>query len=180
MTKRWQGLTAACIASGPSLTADDCAQIEASRLPTIAVNSSWQLARFADVIYAGDPAWWQAYGDDIDIQAERWSCNDPHIERMQINLHRAHGGYNSGLRAIQLAMELGAARVLLLGYDCSVRQGTHWHGDHAKTKNPDEKRCLLWQRQFAQLNTRGAEIINCSRETALTCFPRARLEDVLC
>ena len=28
MDKRWQGKTVACIASGPSLTAEDCALIE--------------------------------------------------------------------------------------------------------------------------------------------------------
>lgn len=177
---RWQGLTVVCIASGPSLTAADCAQIEAAQLPTIAVNSSWQLARFADVIYAGDPVWWHAYGDEIDIQAERWACHDPHIERMQVNLHRALGGYNSGLRAIQLAIELGAARVLLLGYDCSVAAGTHWHGDHGKTKNPDAARCSAWLRQFAALDRKGAQVINCSRQTALECFPRMNLEDALC
>lgn len=87
---------------------------------------------------------------------------------------------NSGLRAIELAIGFGAARVLLLGYDCSVTSGTHWHGDHKLTKNPDAKRCAEWQRHFAMLDPKQAEIINCSRETALNCFPRMTLEKALC
>lgn len=177
---RFDGKTVCCIASGPSLGASDCEAVGSAGIPAIAVNSSWRLARFASVIYAGDLCWWDAYGAEIDISAERWTCSQRAAHEHGLSLHRAAGGYNSGLRAIQLAIELGAARVLLLGYDCSINSGTHWHGDHIKTKNPDEKLCLLWQRQFAQLNTLGIEIINCSRETALTCFPRARLEDVLC
>ncbi|MCY1346367.1 hypothetical protein D9M69_324510 [compost metagenome] len=87
---------------------------------------------------------------------------------------------NSGYRAIELAINFGAARVLLLGYDCSVRLGTHWHGDHQKTKNPDHRRCAEWLNQFGRLARNGAEVINCSRETVLTCFPRMSLEEALC
>lgn len=179
--KRWAGCTVACIASGPSLAAEDCEAVGKAGIQAIAVNSSWRMARFASVIYAGDMCWWEAYGAEIDIPAERWTHSQNAAKALGINSNgKGQSVLNSGYRAIELAISFGAARVILLGYDCSVRQGTHWHGDHGKTKNPDEKRCLLWQRQFAQLNTRRAEIINCSRETALTCFPRARLEDVLC
>ena len=68
----WKGMTVCCIASGPSLTSADCALIEQAALPTIAVNSSWQMARFADVVYAADPAWWDHNQHLIDIDAERW------------------------------------------------------------------------------------------------------------
>ncbi|MCY1373105.1 hypothetical protein D9M69_603550 [compost metagenome] len=87
---------------------------------------------------------------------------------------------NSGYRAIELAISFGAARVLLLGFDCSVRAGTHWHGAHTKTKNPDARRCAEWLNHFGRLARHGAEVINCSRQTELTCFPRMSLEDALC
>lgn len=177
----WAGLTVACIASGPSLRAEDCQLIEAAGLPTIAVNSSWKAARFASAIYAGDPDWWHQYGKEIDIPAERWTHNPNAAQTLGIKANgKGSSVLNSGYRAIELAIELGATRVLLLGYDCSVAAGTHWHGDHDKTKNPDAKRCAVWLNQFARLDMRGAQVINCSRETALTCFPRMRLEDALC
>jgi hypothetical protein len=177
---RWDGLTVCCIASGPSLTADDCALVERSGIKTIAVNSSWKAARFADAIYAADYVWWESYGAEIDTDAERWTCSERAADDYGINLHRIRGTHNSGMRAIQLAIEFGASRILLLGYDCSVDAGTHWHGDHDKTKNPTADRCQKWLQQFSMIDKKGTEIINCSRRTALTCYQRSSLEAKLC
>ena len=177
----WSGKTVAVIASGPSLAPEDCQAVERAGLPTIAVNSSWKLARFCDVIYAGDHVWWEQYGAEVDIHAERWTHNPNAAKALGINANgKGQSVLNSGMRAIELAISFGASKVLLLGYDCSVERGTHWHGDHAMTKNPDAKRCVEWQRHFAQMDLKGADVINCSRETALTCFPRMSLEEALC
>lgn len=182
-SKRWTGCTVVCIASGPSLTAEDCAVVERACLPTVAVNSSWKLARFCDVIYAGDACWWAEYGDEIDIQAERWSCTRQAKQRFGVNHHQSGGPYNSGMRAIQFAMQQGASRVLLLGYDCSLVAGSHWHGDHHKTKNPDAQKVAGWHRQFAQVSAeakaREVQVLNCSRYSAIACFPRLSLEEAL-
>lgn len=181
MADKWEGQTVCCIASGPSLTAADCALVAAAGMPTVAVNSSWQRARFADVIYAADPAWWDHNKHLIDVPADLWSSYQSADTKYGINKHPVPPGpHNSGQRAIQFAIERGAARVLLLGYDCSIAAGTHWHGDHEKTKNPDAARCAIWLSQFAMIERKQAEIINCSRETALACFPRMPLEQALC
>lgn len=182
--KKWTGCTVVCIASGPSLTSKDCAQVARAGLPTIAVNSSWKMARFCDVIYAGDSCWWDAYGAEIDIPAERWSCTRQAVQRFGVNHHVVYGEYNSGMRAIQFAIWQGAARVILLGYDCSLVNGSHWHGDHGKTKNPDPKKVSSWHRHFGQVaaeaSTAGVDVVNCSRSTALTSFQRVSLEEALC
>jgi hypothetical protein len=180
LAKRWAGRTVACIASGPSLHPVDCELIRLSGMPTIAVNNSWQMARFASVIYAGDPGWWDAYGAEIDIDAERWCCMENVAKARGLNWLKSSGAHNSGMRAIELAIEFGAARVVLLGYDCSVEHGQHWHGEHAATKNPDASRCAMWLTQFAMVDRKGADIVNCSRDTALKCFRRERLGDLLC
>ncbi len=178
--RRWQGKTAVCIASGPSLTADDCELVRQSGLPTIAVNHSWKLARFADVLYAGDPLWWDKYGAEVDIEAERWTHFPSVAQNHGINSSgRGQSVFNSGYRAIELAISFGAARVILLGYDCSLTNGIHWHGPHEQTTNPSARCCSKWLDQFARLETHGAEVINCSRHTALTCFPRMPLEQAL-
>ena len=179
--KKWTGCTVACVASGPSLCAEDCQALEGAGLPTIAVNHSWQMSRLSDVVYAGDRVWWEQYGHEIDIPAERWTHNPNAAQALGILANgKGQSVLNSGYRAIELAITFGAARVLLLGYDCSVRHGTHWHGDHQKTKNPDHRRCAEWLNHFGRLARNGAEVINCSRETALTCFPRMSLEEALC
>lgn len=180
-SKPWAGKAVVIIASGPSLTANDCALIEASGLPTIAVNSSWRLARFADVIYAGDEAWWGAYGHEVDIPAEKWTCSRQAAAKHRINHHNVVGPYNSAARAAQFAVERGASRVILLGVDCSLKHGIHWHGAHTKTKNPDQQKIKRWHKQFGVVKrmARETEIINCSRYTELTCFPVRDLESVL-
>lgn len=180
----WRGLTAACIASGPSLTPEDVELVRAAGLKTIAVNNSWQAARFCDVIYAGDKKWWLKYRSSIDIDAERWTSNTVVHKDMGINMHPSGGGaLNSGLRAIELAIHFGAARVLLLGFDCMLTDGkTHWHGDHAGLGNPDARRFKVWMVQFMRLKNhlKGAVVVNCTRRTALRCFPMATLEEALC
>lgn len=185
--KRWAGETIACIASAPSLTAEDAALVGASGLKTIAVNNAWKVARFATAIYAGDFEWWREYGASIDIPAERWTCSQRAYGRYRgMNMHHAVGGYNSGLRAIQLAAHLGAARIILLGYDCQLTGGRlHYDGGHPEgMKNPDLLRIKTWRVQFIRLagtlKRERIECINASRESALQCFPRMSLEEALC
>ncbi|MCI0665552.1 MAG: hypothetical protein L0220_31215, partial [Acidobacteria bacterium] len=113
------GKTVVCIASGPSLTREDCEKIERTQLLTVAVNNSWQIARFCQILYAGDDRWWTTYYDKIDIDVEKWTCAVAASRKYDLYLHRAKKtAYNSGLRALQLVIEHGAKRVILLGYDC--------------------------------------------------------------
>ncbi len=89
---------------------------------------------------------------------------------------------NSGVGAISLATYWGAKRVILLGYDCQKTGGkSHWHGDHPKGLG-NAGSLGTWPGQFAKLATdldNRVEIINCSRETALTMFERRPLDEVL-
>lgn len=170
--------TFVCIASGPSLNARDCELVRAAGLPTIAVNNSWQLAPWCDHLYAGDLAWWDAHVAEVPEGPKRWSCTRQAVAKHGLNWHEAYGPYNSGLRAIELAFQLGAERVLLLGYDCTIQSGTHFHGDHKDTKNPTEELCRKWSRQHCRLAQRD-QVINCSRDTELTAYRLGRLEKEL-
>ena len=90
---------------------------------------------------------------------------------------------NSGANAVSLAINAGARRVLMLGYDCALTGGrSHHHGDHPPTlRNCDT--LPKWPAQFQRLagwaSKRGAVVLNASRESALTCFPRVTLAEVL-
>lgn len=92
---------------------------------------------------------------------------------------------NSGAGAVAMAAKQGARRVILLGYDCQHTGGrTHWHGDHppGTAGNAAPKTVAKWPAQFREMARAigNTEVINCTRETALTVFPRADLESVLC
>lgn len=98
---------------------------------------------------------------------------------MQNRQFKAFG--NSGAGAVSLAGLAGARRVLMLGYDCQRTGGkVHWHGNHPKGLG-NAGSMPKWPQQFAKLKAamEGVEIINCSRATALTCFPRGDLETCL-
>lgn len=172
-----------CVGSGPSLTHEDCQKIQSVNIPTIAVNNSWRATPFCTVVYAADCCWWEAYSDEITIPAERWCGDSFTAKRFGINYFSSKipGSFNSGQRAIELAIHMGASRVLLVGYDCSVRKGTHWHGRHALLANPDSFSVNLWHDEFKRLQQEhpSIEILNCSRRTRLKCFPLMSLEAAL-
>lgn len=171
-----------CIGSGPSLAPEDCALVERSGLYTIAVNSAWKFARFANVIFAGDADWWKHYAQEIDISAERWACCD--LYDFGTRHYKSASGWNSGANAVRFSFERkGATTVLLVGYDCSVVNGTHVHGDHPRTRNPDPESTKRWQIHFDRLahmaRRAGVAVINCSRHSELTMFRRVPLADAL-
>lgn len=170
-----------CImASGPSLTADDVKLVQQSGIKTIVTNSTWQAAPWADHIFAADCEWWDKHREAVPAGPRRWTSSKSAANRYRdLCLFEFRIGGNSGAQAIRLAMNLGATEIILLGFDCSVKNGTHWHGDHTLTKNPDENRCKVWLRQFHDIPRGMCRIINCSRETEITAFPRMTLEAAL-
>lgn len=90
-------------------------------------------------------------------------------------------GRNSGFQAVNLAYLTGAARILLLGYDMQGDANRmHWFGDHPLKTSPGT--VAMFRNGFNRLAKQmpeGLEIINCSADTALTCFKRAPIESVL-
>lgn len=199
--------TVVCIASGPSLTQEQVDQVEYSYLPTVAVNNSFQLAPWCDIVFACDIKWWYQYYDQVNqtcFEADLWTIKgvgehftkktgnvNPRIKEVgftrNIGLEEdkvSHGG-NSGYIAVNLAYLMGAKKIVLVGYDHQHTNGqTHWHGDHDKkvfAKNADDTD--RWLRNFKilsmELNKKGIDIINCSLETAITSCRRSTLDKEL-
>lgn len=135
---------------------------------------------WADALYAMDRVWWDRYGKEVS----EMFCGIATTPLRGIkNTERVdpHGTHNSGAGAIALAVASGAERVILIGYDCQHTGGkAHWHGDHpaglGNAGSVDK-----WPDQFRLLAARlpKADIINCTRQTALTVFRRENLEDIL-
>jgi hypothetical protein len=173
------------LASGPSLTLEDIETVRKSGFKTIAVNSTWEKARFCDVLFAADNTWWLENYDKIDILAARASLSynaEQYQDAPRFPSRVAgKGGFNSGCIAIEYAVANDAGPVLMLGFDCSVKNGIHHHGKHKNLKNPDAGKCRIWMDQFALLRKlyKHAKIINCSRYTELKVFPRMSLEFML-
>lgn len=185
----WSGRTVASIASGPSLTAEDCATVRAARVPTIVTNTTFRDCLWADALFGFDYAWWRVHLEEVCASGFRGRlfCQSSQWPRRALEWPGIHPAYrsfgNSGACAIALAIAAGARRIVLLGYDAQASGGrSHHHGDHPEPlRNCDTM--PKWQLQFTRLarwaEARGAAVLNASRETALQQFPRLALADAL-
>lgn len=127
-----------------------------------------------------DREWWQRYIDEVrEVFTGQLLTSLPHcFDARQVNVDRYP---NSGAGAIAAAALLGAQRIILLGYDCAYTGGkTHWHGDHPKGLF-NAGAVADWPAHFERLakDLSSVEILNCSRSTALACFPLGDLESAL-
>lgn len=186
----WPGGTVACLGTGPSLVAADIELLRGRVEGVIAINDAYRLAPWADVLYACDAKWWYWHKGMPEFQGLKFSVDPVARHYPGVTILRKTGdagleldptavrtGRNSGYQAINLAVHLGATRVLLLGYDM---KGDHFFGHHPDNSKPPFAICL---QRFATLveplKAAGVTVINCSRSTALTCFPHRSLEDAL-
>lgn len=205
---RWDGCTVAVIASGPSLSLEQCQQVAAWRAAredarVIVINTSFRRAPFADILYACDGSWWRAVDPETkktyfaeasevfppsalwtqDAQAAKdFSLNFIASQRSS-NLSRnpkvVSQGMNSALQSINLAFLAGARRFILIGVDL---KGKHWHADHpSPLSNSLPHR--NWRENFrvfaADLREAGVVVVNCSPGTALDAFPLGELTEEL-
>ena len=192
----WPESTIVCVGGGPSLTLEDVATVQGKALHVIAINDAYRLAPWADVLYAADAKWWRHHAGapsfrgglkyTLQAEARRWPgvqvLRNTGQEGLERDPRGLKTGRNGGYQAINLAVHLGARRVLLLGYD--MRSGgrgkSHWFGDHPWG---GESPYVTFRRMFGTivepLKAAGVEVINCSRETALDVFPRMALADAL-
>ncbi len=151
----------------------------------MAVNNAYGMFRQPYALFAGDLAWWEAYGAAVPANIRRCTASRAATFRYDVEYQRFGGPdvrFNSGSMAIQFAESLGAKTIYLLGYDCSVKEGVHFHGRHGgRLRNPTDVSVAKWQKEFADVHAQLAhvEIFNCSRRTELTCFPLKSLEKVI-
>ena len=162
------------------------------------------MAPWADVLYACDPKWWDTHYEEVSVRfkgrlmsqynASQWESKakftgptQGRIECLPGNHNHGlgelqlHYGNNSGYQAVNLAYILGAARILLLGYNLGPVGGSwHFFGHHPKhlrEQSPWDK----FIRSFKTIDPKfyGIEIINCTLDSHLKHFPIRRLDDVI-
>ncbi|MFA5373997.1 MAG: hypothetical protein WC354_07455, partial [Candidatus Omnitrophota bacterium] len=156
------------------------------------------LALWADILYACDGEWWERYIGDVLLKftGELWTQDVTAASKYGLNKidgDKAEGlgrekinyGANGGYQAVNLAYLFGAKKIILLGFDMQrgKKNKTHWHGDHPGRLNK-EMPIRTWIKNFSKLaddlKNEQVEVINSTRETALECFKKIRLEEALC
>ena len=133
ITRNWEGETVAVLASGPSLTqaaADDLAQHRC-----IAVNYSFLRASGADMLVAldADAGFWARAAEFKGTRVCGVAVDEidalyagPRYERIVMGPNNTIEIRNSGLAAIRIAAQMGAARIILVGFDPDVN--AHFDG----------------------------------------------------
>lgn len=197
--KQYAGETVVCLGGGPSLTQADVDRCR-GRARVIAVNDAYRLAPWAEVLYGCDTRWWRWQDGAPAFAGQKWSLDGPNWATLQnrftdialIGRGQTTGlsldpgeictGSNSGYQAINLAVLFGARRIVLLGYDLQATDGlTHWFGSHPEPYHEPPPFALYLQHfptLVAPLQAAGVELINATRETALTCFPRVDVDAI--
>jgi hypothetical protein len=196
----WSGSTVVIVASGPSAQLVDLTLTQRPGVRVIAVNRSYELVPWADMLYACDAAWWRTVGGLPDWPTLRVSQDKntiaefPEIKRVVAqrgleNLVLGNPGYilwggNSGTQAINLAAQTGARKIVLCGFDMTLQNGLHWHGAHGGLlANPRPMNTEMWRRRTDQcgdyLTANGFVIANASPNSALKKWPQMSLEAAL-
>jgi hypothetical protein len=196
--KLFPGETIACLGCGPSLTQDDVNAVR-GRARVIAINDAFILAPWADVLYACDQHFWKIHNGVPEFQGLRYSLTAkpgkwPGVQNLKYTMGDGldldpssvktgrGSGSNSGYQAINVAVHLGAKRILLLGYDMQLgtKGEKNWHKPHdVRPASPYAEFRKSFQSLVQPLKNAGIEVVNCSRRTALTAFPCVPLERAL-
>lgn len=192
------------LGGGPSLTP---VQVEAcrGRARIVAVKETVRLAPWADVMYFCDDFWFRENRDDVmNFKGQVATLATEANEKQRggfppaTRLYRHDGltglceapdglrtGHNSGYQAINLAFHLGAKYILLLGLDMknSASGAQHWFKRKRPAMHISEYQALmlpLFETLVAPLARHGVEVINCSPDSAITCFRKLPIEEDLC
>lgn len=192
--RRFQDRVVVVAATGPSLSKQDLEHARSHGAALVAVNDAYRLAPWSDVLYACDPEWWDHHAGAEQFAGERWTQDEGAARRWRLNYiegrrrpgfcltgEAVHYGDNSGYQAINLALYMGARRVVLLGFDMQATGGRrHYFGNHPGAMNKEHP-YRIWLAAFdeaARLHP-TLDIINATRDTALIAWPRMTIEEAL-
>ena len=94
-------------------------------------------------------------------------------------------GGNSGFGALNLAVQFGASRIVLVGFDMRIDRGVHWHGLHAGggLSNPNARNVERWRRCIDEaapiLAALGILVLNASPMSALAAYPKINFTEAI-
>jgi len=194
--KIFSGETIYIIGGGPSLKGFDFRKLRGCR--TIAINKALIYHAGADVVYWTDGRFYTWFKNEVDnyqglkfaLKAGSQYTSDIQVLRkgkpygLEEDPETLAHGFNSGYAAINLAYHLGAAKIILLGFDMS-NDGTqtHFHdgyptrgaGDHIYI----DKFLPGFKQLDSELKAKGVTVLNASPYSRLNIFPKITIDQGL-
>jgi hypothetical protein len=199
----WRNRKAVIIGGGPSLTREQV-EVCRGRAHVIAVNTAYQMAPFADILYWSDrewASWWRDEPRFVNFAGRKVALENAATWEWDesVLVVQNYGdlglctipdgvmtGRSSGYQAVNLAYHLGAWAILLLGFDMRAigpnGQRTHWHMSHKRvTPAQDFERRMrpAFDTIKEPLARRGVRVINCTPGSTLECFERMSIEEAI-
>jgi hypothetical protein len=197
----FEGAKVFICAGGPSLSGFRFDRLAGKRV--IAINRALEFVPGAEVLWWSDARFWRNNRTAISAHRARYKATcqigyqGDEVLPPWVTQYRFTGvsgfdadprclrhGNNSSYAAIHLAAHLGARKIVLLGVD--MRHGpageTHFHGGHGLEHQEEtlEKLMLPFFDSLAvPLAERGIEVLNASRDSSLTLWPRCSIDEGL-
>jgi hypothetical protein len=196
----WSGQAVAIIASGPSTKKAGVGLLK-DRITTFAIKGNVELAPWSAAVYGCDFGWWNSVRGLPDFTGPKFAyadraCDRFHLTKIHIpkvsedrilteTTGTVGAGGNSGFQALNLAVQFGAKRLLLIGFDCHDRGGVHWYGRNTAhgMGNPGDSNFRRWVPAFeaaaSQLQDMGVEVVNASPDSAIKGFRKQSVAETL-
>ena len=189
------------LGGGPSLSKVELSRLRGAR--TIAVNCACADVPWAEVMFFGDGGWIEHHADLLrpfgglifthreELVQREQDCGVLILRREPKRLTDDPGickdprfivwNWNSGAAAINLAVHLGAAKIVLFGFDMRVADGRgnyHDHyGGHQRNKpfhvflGSDPGQVPVFPAIARDCAALGVEVVNATPGSAITCWP---------
>jgi hypothetical protein len=194
----WSEETCVIVASGPSATDVDL-RSAIGRTRFVAINNSWKLAPWADFLFACDYKWWNWVNGCPEFQGQKVTTDYRASDNKEWNVLRliarldddrlqSNGivgwGGNSGFQALNMVVNFGCKKIILVGFDATIKYGLHWHEPHPDEANPTPNKALRWQRCLDNAAATldrilHVSVVNCSEKSRLGKFPKMSFEAAL-
>lgn len=183
------------IGGGPSVKNIDLSLLKNEKI--VCLNNAYQLFEHATMLFWCDESWVCNHLDTINshpctirftarhnggnyLEKDiRTTANASVLKRtgdfgFDPNLDHVKGN-NSGALILNFLSNLKVNRIILLGYDMDMTQGTHWHDGHGLAMVPsiyDELFIPSIESMVSSIKQLGVEVINCNPKSKLNCFTK--------
>jgi len=182
----WTGETVFVVAGGTSVASQNTDLLKGRKV--IVVNSSWKRLPWANILFFADDRWWREYSKEVlagfpgqimtcapEVRHPRFTKlkrasleTQLHPERDTVMVRRT-----SMTGALNVAMHLGAANIVLLGLDgkAGANGRLHHHEEYTLSLGglvdtwQEQRRDLVCAR--ASLKARNINVVNASPNSAL-------------
>ena len=194
----YKGVEAIIAAPGPSLTPEvvNALREVRDRYAIFGVGDVYKVIDFLDEHYACDARWWNIHGDKINSMYPKLSmwCHDSDGEKygakkvngigspgFSTNPSLIHYGSNSGYQLLNLAYLWGCTKMILVGYNMKkVGSQSHFFTGPREGNLQVNSPYPVFAKKYNTIQKEIRDmIINCTPDSALTCFEKQRLEEFL-